>query len=105
MPLFGTRAISVHPVAPRSHEACALHCHFYRVEILLDGLDHLALGDHVVLEAADFAMSQVVNANLLHSLTAGMQAASGSLLHALRIEDGTFLAIRGGRVQTFQANT
>ena len=31
-----------------------------------------------------------------------VQAASGSLLHALRVEDGSFLAVRGRRVQTFQ---
>lgn len=31
------------------------------------------------------------------------QAASGLLLHALRLEDGHFLAFRSGRVQTFQA--
>lgn len=52
---------------------------FGRVEILDGDLDGLAVGDHVVLEAA-----------------------SGSLLHALRVEDGSFLAVRGRRVQTFQ---
>ena len=51
-----------------------------RVEILQDGnVQNLAVGDHVVLEAA-----------------------SGLLLHALRLEDGHFLAFRSGRVQTFQ---
>ncbi|CAJ1379827.1 unnamed protein product [Effrenium voratum] len=54
-------------------------CAAVEVDILPDGdLNGLAAGDHVVLEAA-----------------------SGSLLQALRLQDG-FLAIRAGRVQTFQ---
>lgn len=57
-------------------------CCGFRLDVLPNGdVEGLANGDHVVLEAS-----------------------SGSLLHALRIDENRFFALRGGRVQIFQAH-